>query len=175
MYRQSTLSYITWDHNILVALLGTSQIGGFPIGAFEMGLLGCLNLGWRDLCSLPDVRSSALLMFLKIFPLTAMSSAIPITHLYPSKVWSILARHFQRGYDWICIYRKGSWMWWGNSPPCREQRSALSINNGETCSFGQFGYRISSWVGLTWCSLWMTALRSLGSRQSPNLPFCFRR
>lgn len=34
--------------------------------------------------------------------------------------------------------------------------------------------RISSWVGVTWCSPWVAALRSLESRQSLNLPVCFR-
>ena len=50
---------------------------------------------------MPDVRSSALLMFLKTFPPTTMSSSIPITPLYTSKVWSILARHFQPKGDTI--------------------------------------------------------------------------
>ena len=35
--------------------------------------------------------------------------------------------------------------------------------------------KISSRVGVTWCSLWIAALRSLGTRQSLNLLFCLRR
>ena len=36
-------------------MLGSSQIGGFPLGALEVGMLACLNLG----CTLPNLRRSA--------------------------------------------------------------------------------------------------------------------
>lgn len=40
---------------------GSSQIDSFPLGALEVGLLVCLNLGEMDPCNLPDLRRSAVL------------------------------------------------------------------------------------------------------------------
>ena len=48
---------------------------------------------------------------------------------------------------------------------------ALSVNNGEYCG----SVTMENTVGVTWCSHWIAALTSLGTRQSLNLPFCFRR
>ena len=44
-----------------LGVLVSSQIGGFPLRALEVRLLVCLNSGWRDPCSLPDLRRSAVL------------------------------------------------------------------------------------------------------------------
>ena len=134
-------------------------------------------VSWQRLNTPSMLRSCSSLVFPKNYDVVCNSchSFVPficfVNFGLKDVLWHFSAKRASR---WICVYQKGSWMWWGNLSRTTFQYSHLASTMEKTVAPLNLG-KISSRVGVTWCSLWIAALTSLGTRQSLNLPFCFRR